>query len=493
MVALLLAGLIVLAFALRFWRLGDWNFQATEIFTLRDSLSPRLTNPRPLGYLLNYVLVRPFAPLDELGLRILPAIFGALAIPAFYFVMRPLIGARAALFGAFLLTVSPLHIYYSQLARYWSLVFLLSAIYPYAIFRGIRERHRGALAVGLLTGALAILAHPVSVLLVGGPALYLLSRLRREHLVRLWGQKTVQWTVVFLGVLAAVVAVRLLPVLRSWIAEHDSNPGYGQFLLRSPVEPGVKQIFYLLNFVESLTVPLVLTSVAGIYLLWRGRDRPLAILLTSLGVFPVAFLTLISFRTAVSTYYLLPAVPVFFAGAGVFLDRLLGLDWNPGPRWLLPAMVATIIVAAGAPTLISDYRDGRRFDFRGAARWLDTRMAPGDLVFSDQPMVLAHYLPRSRVQHLRPDAAPLVQAMGTLDRAGGGGALWVVAPARSHAFRTNLKQGGLIDWIYGNCQVRGTIGVGRVDFRQQYLQIYRCPPASARGDEDLGRPPARSR
>src|SRR4051812_42664196 len=102
---LLLAGLVALAFVLRFWRLGDWNFQATEMFTLRDSLHPRLTNPRPLGYLLNYLLVRPVMPLDELGLRVLPALFGALAIPALYFMGRRIVGPRAAFLAALLLTV----------------------------------------------------------------------------------------------------------------------------------------------------------------------------------------------------------------------------------------------------------------------------------------------------------------------------------------------------------------------------------------------------
>jgi hypothetical protein len=30
--------------------------------------------------------------------------------------------------------------------------------------------------------------------------------------------------------------------------------------------------------------------------------------------------------------------------------------------------------------------------------------------------------------------------------------------------------------MYGNCQMRNTVGRGRLDFRQQYLQVYRCPP-----------------
>jgi hypothetical protein len=54
--------------------------------------------------------------------------------------------------------------------------------------------------------------------------------------------------------------------------------------------------------------------------------------------------------------------------------------------------------------------------------------------------------------------------------------LWVVAPAPSHAFRANLRQRGLIRWIYDNCQLRNSTGVGRVDYRQEYLHIYRCPP-----------------
>jgi hypothetical protein len=488
---LLLGGLIVLALALRFWRLGDWNFQATEMFTLRDSLNPRFSNPRPLGYLLNYYLVLPFRPLDEFGLRLLPAIFGVLAVPAFYLVSRRLIGTRAALFGTLLVALSPLLVMYSQLARYWSLVFFFSAIYPYALYIGIRERSGRALALGAVTGVLAVLSHPVSVLLVGGPALLLVASLRREHLTRLWSQKTVRWTAVLLLLLVAAIALRLWPMLQGWISQHDKNPGSGQFLLRSPGGPGVKQMFLLLAFLEGPTLPVALAAAAGIYVLWQGRDRPLALFLASLALFPMAFIALISLRTPASTYYMLPAVPVFFIGAGVFLDRLFEVDWKLRPRWLLPATVAAIVIAAGVPTLISEYRNGRRYDFRSAARWMEQRLAPGDIVFSDQPMVLAHYLAGTEVQRLRYDTAPLTESVRLLKRSGTSGTLWIVAPAPGHAFRTALKQGGLIGWIYDHCQLSATTGRGRVDFRQQYLHVYRCPPAappSASADRQPVRP-----
>ncbi|MBA3553160.1 MAG: glycosyltransferase family 39 protein [Gemmatimonadales bacterium] len=478
---LILAGLIALAVVLRFYRLGEWNFEGTEMFTLRDSVRPMFRNSRPLGYLLNYYVVRPFHPLDEFGLRLLPALLGVLAIPTLYLVARRLLGTRAALFSALLLTVSALHVFYSQFARYWSLVFLLSAIYPYALYLGVRQGSGRLIALGVVTAVLAILAHPVSILLVGGPAIWLSTiYLRPRYLKQAWSKKSVRWGVAVAAVLAAAIAARVLFLLQDWVSMHDQNPGMGQFLLGPKRGQGIKQMVLLTAYAESLTLPVVLGGAVGVYLLWRQRDPTLGGFLASLALFPLAFIALVSVRTAVSTFYLLPAAPVFFLGAGVFLDRLFELDWNLRPRWLAPAAILVVFIAAGVPTLVSQYRNGRRFDFRGVAHWLEPRLAQGDVVVSDQPMVLDHYMEGPAVQKLRRDPAPLGQALSELQPSEGE-ALWVVAPAPAHAFRTNLKAGGLADWLYENCQMRNTIGRGRLDFRQQYLQVYRCPPVPPGG------------
>jgi 4-amino-4-deoxy-L-arabinose transferase-like glycosyltransferase len=482
-VPLVLTGLILLALVLRFWRLGDWNFEATEMFTLRDSLRPRWGNPRPLIYLLNHYLIGPFRPLDELGLRIFPALFGVLAVPALYFSVRRLIGRRAALLSALLLTLSAMHVIYSQFARYWSLVFLLSAVYPFALYRGLREGNRGALVVGVVTAILAVLAHPVAILLIGGPALWLaVIYLRPSQLRRLWAYPAFRWGTAVALVLLAIVVVRLVPLLHGWIEMHDQNPGMGQFLRGPKRGPFVKQAVLLTAYFESLTVPVVLGAVVGVYAVWRRQDRALGIFLASLALFPMAFIALISARTPVSTYYLLPTAPVFFVGAGIFLDRVFAVDWNLRPRWLIPGTLLVIFISATMPTLVSQYRNGRRFDFRGAAQWLQPHLSEGDIIYSDQPMVLAHYLKGAAVQKLRANPAPLEAALGDV-RGSGGKALWVIAPAPAHAFRTNLKPGGLADWLWSACQMRNTIGQGRLDFRQQYLQVYQCPPGEPQGGQ----------
>lgn len=470
----IVAGLTVIAAALRFWKLGQWGFDSDETFTLRDSVTVDPLNPRPLLYLMNHYLLAPLRPLDEFGLRLLPALFGVLAVPVFYLVARRLVGTRAALFGSLLLTFSSLHVYYSQFARYWSLVFLLAAVFPFAIYLGVRERNRRWLVLGIVTGAAAALAHPASVLLLGGLVPWLLAEfLRPDQRARLWSHKRAIWLGVSLLVIGLVIAVRFVPMLQSWVSSHDAGRTPSEFLLHSPGKQGVKQIMYIFSYLESLTLPLTLVGALGILVLWQTGRRSLAGLLAGLFIFPLAFLVLASLRTPVGVFYLVPTMPILFIGAGVFLDRLAEVDAGLRPRWLLPVTVAILIIAAGAPTLFSQYRDGRRYDFRGAANWVKKRMEPADVIYSDQFKVVRHYLPETRVERLRASPDSLDATLREQEVLGKG-ELWIIAPAPAHAFRTSPNLSALKRWIYHHCQLRNTLGVGRMDFRQYYLQIYRC-------------------
>lgn len=480
--ALLLTLLTLLAAALRFWRLGQWGLEGDEVFTFDDSVRLIPHNPRPLLYWLNHYVIGAVRPLDELGLRILPALFGVLAIPALYFVGRRLVGRRAALFASLLLVFNPLHVYQSQYARYWSLVVLLSTIYPFAIYLGIRERDRRMLAFGLVTAVLAMLAHPVALLLVGGLGAWLLTEVRTEHLRRLWNQMGVRWGAAAVLVAGAVITARYLPLLLEWVTVHDVKGRVPDHLLGLPSGFGVKQAGLVLAYLDGLTLPLAVTGAVGIYLLWLRRERSLALLLASLFVVPVGFLLLLSLRTAVSVTYMLSTVPVFFLGAGVLLDRLANLDWELHPRWLLSGVVAAIIIAAGAPTVVSQYRDGRRQDFRGAAQWLHEHVGPGDLVYSDQFRTVSHYLPGMKIQHLSADPRLLNRSLEGLERSGHGN-LWIVAPYSARGgHRTTARLNDFKGWVWDHCQLREAIGVARLDFRQNELQIYRCPPEVTAGE-----------
>ena len=277
----------------------------------------------------------------------------------------------------------------------------------------------------------------------------------------------------FVVILAVVIATQFVPMLQGWVYQADTKRTPSEFLLHVPGKQGLKQIVYMFVFMESLTIPATLAGALGIVLLWQGRDRSLAVLLASMFVVPAVFLVLVSLRAPVGVFYLVPTIPIVFIGAGVFLDRLAAIDAGLRPRWLFAAGVTLMIIAAGAPTLISQYRDGRRYDFRGAAKWLQKELEPADVVYSDQVMVMKHYLPEARIERLRANPEPLAATVRA-QHASGQGALWIISPAPAHAFRTNPHLGILKQWMYGHCQLRNTFGVGRMDFRQYYLQLYQC-------------------
>jgi hypothetical protein len=264
-----------------------------------------------------------------------------------------------------------------------------------------------------------------------------------------------------------MIAVRYILLLRSWITV---RPGVisKDYLLFLPSGKGVTQLGLLLAYFEGLTVALVLAGAAGIYLLWRREDRSLALLLVWLLAFPLVFILLLSFRTAVGTAYILPTAPIL-------LDRLAATSLEVRPRWLPAATVAAIIAVAGGPTLISQYLDGRRYNFREAASWLGERLGPNDLVYSDQLPTMAHYLRGPKIQQLVANPDLLAESLRELRASGGRGTLWIVAPyAARGGHRTNPRLGSFKSWIYQNCRLRNAVGVARLDYRVNELQIFEC-------------------
>jgi mannosyltransferase len=79
----------------------------------------------PLFYMLGWVWVRVFGE-SEAGVRSMSALVGTLTVPAAYLAARTLASSRAGLVTATLVAVSPYLIWYSQEARSYALLLLLS-------------------------------------------------------------------------------------------------------------------------------------------------------------------------------------------------------------------------------------------------------------------------------------------------------------------------------------------------------------------------------
>ena len=95
---------------------------------------------------LYYALLHGWAALLGTGptaLRLFSVTVGVLTIPLLYLVARRMLSARAALLATLLLTISPLHVYYSQEVRMYGLVALLSVGILAAAWRVFEQKSRG--------------------------------------------------------------------------------------------------------------------------------------------------------------------------------------------------------------------------------------------------------------------------------------------------------------------------------------------------------------
>lgn len=200
-----LSLLFVLAAALRFFRIGMQSLWADEVFSLwiiphsEDGLHNFFKGPIHAVLLLLWSI---WGGYGDAWARSLSAVLGLATLPLLYLLGRRLGGHAVGLTAAFLLAVSPFHVWYSQEIRNYSLLMLVAVLSQLCFLRVLdRERRRDWVLYGL-TALLALLTNFAGSFLLLGHGLYLLLR-RRDIMVR------------FLLVQVMVV-ILLLPWLRNF-------------------------------------------------------------------------------------------------------------------------------------------------------------------------------------------------------------------------------------------------------------------------------------
>lgn len=135
-----LSFLLLLGFALRMYQLAAqslWYDEAISWYLTRMPL-PRLTEwtandiQPPLYYYLLWLWVR-LAGTSEFALRFPSVACGLLTLPLLWRVARRLLGVRAGWLALLLAVLSPLHVYYAQEARMYTLLTLLGLLSSYLL------------------------------------------------------------------------------------------------------------------------------------------------------------------------------------------------------------------------------------------------------------------------------------------------------------------------------------------------------------------------
>lgn len=407
----LLGGIILLGTALRFYSLGVKSLWGDEINTAV------LFVPMPITYITthfhpnNHTLFSLLAHLYTIGgsneflLRMPAAMLGIAAIPGVYKLGQSAFTADTGLMAAFLLAISPYHLWFSQEARGYTGMVLFSVLSIYFFLQALKLGRRRHFVGFVLTTALALYTHLFSILLLGAELLiltaYLLvSALSMRHDKESSHLSWRSWAISLLG-LGLLLAITNAPLWLAFLGVIDKAYG-GAYLGSMSFStdwtldvPSVASLFRrfggsLFGDWYSVTTLSLFCFLLGL-VASLGQQRSSALVLASLLGLPFLFVAVISVLwPSFYVYYrfflfLIPLYLIFAAYGIVSIGRfaLYAVD-----RWLKvvsPALVPSVLLAAvllGIPSVpvLQQVYAAERQDWRGVGDYLKENSARGDTV-----------------------------------------------------------------------------------------------------------------
>jgi mannosyltransferase len=386
------ALLMLLAAALRFSTLdlqSYWyNEAATALLTklsLGDMLDriPRMEGNPPLYYVLAWVWAKVFGT-GEVGLRSLSAVCGTAMVPAAYFVGARLARARAGVVLAALAACSPLLVWFSQEARPYILLALLTALALIAFLRCLESWRTPDLAWWAGLSVLALVTHYFALVVIVPQGVWLAWRSPRRQAVVLAAAPIV------------AVAAALVP-----LASDQSSPATTSIpgALGTRIVELPKQL--LTGFDAPAELPLTVVAallvLAGVWLAfaraepWARQGAALAGGLGAVAVVGVIAAALVGVdylntRNMIDVWLPLAAVPAI----GYAAPRAGRL----GPA----AAVALCAILLAAVLGVDLDRRFQRDDWRGGAHALGAATVPRAIIVTpgDGVLPLQVYLPHAR-------------------------------------------------------------------------------------------------
>jgi uncharacterized membrane protein len=288
---LALAAILLVAFVLRIWLLGDQNLwwdEGLAIWAVRQSpLRMTLWTASDVHPPLYFWLLQLFVRLggeSEFAARFLSLVCGTLTVAALYALGKALLDRRIALWGALLLAVARFHVWWSQEMRMYVVATLWGVISVYACVSWLRAEgllpplpdrpqagRQGAARQAILfvlatTAGLYSLYLFVTIVLIEN-VFFLVTWFRgKDRRLRHIGR----WVAlqVTTGVLFAPWLVLALPRMHSWSVAEPFDFGVFLQLYGTLLTLGIST--YIARY-SLLVAPFFLVVGAALLLLWRSR------------------------------------------------------------------------------------------------------------------------------------------------------------------------------------------------------------------------------
>ena len=405
-------GITLFGSILRIYQLGAENITCDEGYSIRlaglgiDQIIKTLFtsdfNP-PLHFLLLRYWTGAFGN-SEVSARLPSAILGAASIFAIYKLGQLIFNRRVGLIAALLLSLSWFQVYYSQEARAYSLMVLMSILSLYYFVSLLKERNTKNSALYLVFSAFLLYSHLFGAFIVAAQNIYVLylflaKRGKSEGAFRRWA--LCGWTLHQLALLAAfspwlfvlsnqVFRAKELANTSSWVIEKPTSMSvlqplvsfagstwllllYSAAIIGASVTSGMGKRLLLSEF----QAPSTTTDRTPFKDILRMGSDGAKISLLAIWLLAPSFLALVISYTSVPIYidkYLIGSSPALYLLVARSMDRLADKSLTAA------AIAIALIVSLSGYGLWDIYATVNKKQSKDMASVIDENASAGDLV-----------------------------------------------------------------------------------------------------------------
>ena len=441
------------------WQFDAWQDEIYSIFEARDLIhspfGPGGMELRPLYFL----ALHPFAkamPHAMVLLRLPSFIFGMLGIAATWTLAKKHLGRNPAIVAAGVLAVLPLHINASHIIRYWSLIYLLGALFAGALLRAMASDSRRDHLLVLTWLLLGTLTHPTFAITAVGMtvAAHLVTNTARFGLrLPSPAARRLTWIPAVLLLLGYYVILWLFFTTERLVGEAAGSPD-----------------LLLPSLAFNLSPAVVTASALGVaWLLWSPEAALRRFgLMTVLGTVTSTVTLLIGGYLRflpVSVLYVSAAFPLVLGSAGGLCRSFSATA--AGERRAGLALLL-VLAAALSPSTLSYLGDGARFDYRPSLSYIMANDPRGTVVM--WPRVQATWAtPDLESIELRNRTPISLFDSLTIAR----DRFWVITSQRRYGVIGD-SDGRKQLWLGRHCDRVLTTGAPRYDFEQYGTTLWEC-------------------
>jgi mannosyltransferase len=393
--------IMLLAAALRFYKLGAWSFWIDEIYTIGRAMThfstpalileniPPSRNWVPVSFILTAQALNIWG-ISEWSARLAPALIGISSVPILFFPTRKAFGYRVALIAALLLAVSPWHLFWSQNARFYSSLLLFYSLALFAFHFGL-ERDKP----GYFIGFYGLLYLAFSERLFA----FFIFPVVGVYLVMLWVFKFEKPA----GMNPRNMLLMGLPIAAGGVIELYSRLANGEsrffgdfdwFFLYRNDDP----VRLLGNISFNIGIPLMaLALFSGLFLILR-KDRA-GLLMTVNAVVPPVILAAVNPYIFTKDRYVFMVLFSWIVLAAVAIHEMLA-HVRGTHKWFAIGMLALLMTDAGGDALLY-YRanHGNRAEWKTAFYIIQEQSRPDDIVVTYWPEFGPFYLDREIIHY----------------------------------------------------------------------------------------------